>query len=250
MSKDVLYLGDTAFDQQACYLSGIMSHFGISFDYVPSDQSPTDDQINGSYKAVIVSDYPASNFKAGQLEALAKNIKAGTGLLMLGGWESYVGMDGGYQKTALADVLPVIMQDADDRQNNYWPCFVDKQTDHPILADLPFDTNATIVGGFNAITPKSDATVLLNANMHDACKNADGSFSITHKASVPLLIVGKAGNANVVAFASDVAPHWVGPLVDWGDQRLSAQAPGSEAIEVGNWYAQFFANIVRFAGQL
>ncbi|QQE10208.1 hypothetical protein JD969_11895 [Planctomycetota bacterium] len=249
MSKDVLYLGDTAYTQQASYLCGIMTHYGISFDYIPSDASPSDAQIADDYKLIILSDYPSNMLSETQIQTIVEKTKQGRGLLMIGGWETYVGLGGDYHKTPLAEVLPVIMQDSDDRRNNYWPCFVDKQTDHPILADLPFDTNVTTVGGFNAFTPKPDATVLLKANMNDASKNADGSFSLVHKDSIPLLVVGTFGNANVACFASDVAPHWVGPLVDWGDKRLPAQAPDCESIEVGNWYAQYFANLVQWTAK-
>jgi hypothetical protein len=46
--------------------------------------------------------------------------------------------------------------------------------------------------------------------------------------------------------ATDVAPHWVGGLVDWGAQRLAACAPGSVAIEVGSDYAELLARLVRW----
>jgi hypothetical protein len=50
--------------------------------------------------------------------------------------------------------------------------------------------------------------------------------------------------------ATDLAPHWVGGLVDWGDDpRVAAQDQGSWQIEVGNFYAQFVANLLAWAGQ-
>jgi hypothetical protein len=63
----------------------------------------------------------------------------------------------------------------------------------------------------------------------------------------PLLVIGAAGAGRTAAFLSDVAPHWVGPLVDWGLPRVSAQAPGAPAIEVGAYYAQFFTRLVHWA---
>jgi hypothetical protein len=51
--------------------------------------------------------------------------------------------------------------------------------------------------------------------------------------------------------AADVAPHWVGGLVDWGDgERVTARAPGSWEIEVGNFYSQLVANLLAWTGQL
>jgi hypothetical protein len=49
--------------------------------------------------------------------------------------------------------------------------------------------------------------------------------------------------------ATDVAPHWVGGFVDWGDQRV-AQAVANDGIEVGNWYARFFRNLLVWTGNL
>jgi hypothetical protein len=51
----------------------------------------------------------------------------------------------------------------------------------------------------------------------------------------PLLVTGQHGAGRVAAITTDVAPHWVGGFVDWGDARVAAQADGAPAIEVGNW---------------
>ena len=62
----------------------------------------------------------------------------------------------------------------------------------------------------------------------------------------PLLVVGQHGAGRTAALATDVAPHWVGGFVDWGDQRI-VQDVGGGPIEVGNWYARFFRNFVAWA---
>jgi uncharacterized membrane protein len=64
--------------------------------------------------------------------------------------------------------------------------------------------------------------------------------------SDPLLVIGNFGSGRVCAFASDVAPHWVGGLVDWGDARISVHAEGANQREVGNWYAAFFESLIRW----
>jgi hypothetical protein len=63
------------------------------------------------------------------------------------------------------------------------------------------------------------------------------------------LIVGRYGAGRTAALATDVAPHWVGGFVDWGDRRI-AQAVGGGMIEVGNWYARFFHNLVAWTGKV
>jgi hypothetical protein len=247
MLERVCYLGDDDLGLAAVYLAGVMTHYGIAFDYVPSPQSPATDFTARRYALYVLSDYPAARWQAGQLEHVVECVRGGSGLLMLGGWESFHGRLGEYHRTPLAAALPVRMGDGDDRVNCAQPCLVHKSAEHEILAGLPWQTPPGI-GGYNRFTPKPDATTLLEC-MHYAVRLAgDGAeFSATRRA--PLLVVGQHGAGRTAALATDVAPHWVGGWVDWGDQRVF-QEVGPGFIEVGNWYAQFFRNLVAWTGRL
>ena len=59
-------------------------------------------------------------------------------------------------------------------------------------------------------------------------------------------MVGRHGRGRTAAFTSDVAPHWVGGLVDWGPERVGTQAPEANDIEVGSHYAEFFTRLIRW----
>jgi len=74
-------------------------------------------------------------------------------------------------------------------------------------------------------------------------------FEFSRGKENPLLIVGRHGEGRTAALATDVAPHWVGGFVDWGDRRVTQPVAG-DAIEVGNWYAQFFRNLLVWTGKL
>lgn len=247
MNIDVLYLGDTALDRAASYLAGVMKHYGIEFDYRSSDEKFTDELLGNDYQAVIISDYPSENFSQSQLERLSRQISDGMGLVMIGGWESFTGANGEYTNTILKDVLPITMQEDDDRINCPQPCLVEKNCEHEIIAGLPFDGQPPCIGGFNLLKVKSTATTILSARKFKAVHSGESYDFSPEPTSYPLLVTGQYGNGRVVCFASDVAPHWVGGLVDWGDERVSAQADGAEAVEVGNFYAQFFARIVKWS---
>ena len=172
MSDKILYLGDTAIDQAASYLAGIMTHYGFEFDYVDSSTRFSDSLLDNDYKLMIISDYPAANFTAEQMQAIADKTKSGMSLLMIGGWESFTGLGGDYNNTPIADVLPVTMKDSDDRVNFSGPCLVIKQTDHEILDSLPFENDIPAIGGLNEFIPKPDADVLLSAVSYKAQKPA------------------------------------------------------------------------------
>ena len=162
LEKRVCYLGDDDATRAAAYLCGVLTNRGIAFDRVDSGTSPSADFQNRAYSLYVVSDYPRSCFGAGDMEHIVERVREdGAGLLMLGGWESYFGRLGEYHNSPLAEILPVEMSDSDDRRNYWSPVLLRPTTlDHPILADLPWET-APGVGGFNRFDAKAGATVLL-----------------------------------------------------------------------------------------
>ena len=194
---------------------------------------------------MILSDYPASNFTAKQMKVIVDKVKDGMGLLMIGGWESFTGDGGDYHHTPFTEALPVIMQSQDDRVNFSGPCLVIKKHDHEIIDSLPFDQTIPAIGGLNAFDVKRGAAVLLSAVQFKAAKD-NSTVDFKQGCTYPLLVVGDYGLGRTAAFASDVAPHWVGPFVDWGGTRIQARADGSSTIEVGNCYAEFFMNLIQW----
>lgn len=246
MIERVCYLGDDDLGGAAIYLAGIMTHFGIAFDHVPSTTSPPADFVSRQYRLYVVSDYPAACFEPGQMKHVARCVEQGSGLVMLGGWESFFGRKGEFHRSPLAAVLPVEMAAADDRQNRAQPCLIKKTAEHAILDGLPWQTPPGI-GGFNAFRTKPDATTLLHAVSFSVQFERD-VFSFTPGEETPLLVVGRHGEGRTAALATDAAPHWVGGFVDWGEARLVQQV-GAGDIDVGNWYAIFFRQLLGWTGQ-
>jgi uncharacterized membrane protein len=247
MPDRICYLGDDDLTGAAAYLAGIMSHHGLVYDHVPSNRAPEDELLARGHSLYVVSDYPASNFGDEQMELIVDRVRDGSGLVMLGGWESFHGRIGEYHDTPLADALPVTMLDGDDRCNCAQPCVVDKAAEHPILDGLPFDS-PPLIGGFNRLGPGADSDTLLTCVRFRVRRGRDG-FDFIRGEEAPLLIVGSHGSGRTAALATDVAPHWVGGWVDWGDGRLIVEV-GPGFVEVGNWYARFFRNLLVWSGRL
>ncbi|MHC4783826.1 MAG: glutamine amidotransferase [Planctomycetota bacterium] len=245
MKNKMLYLGDSSLNRQASYLAGVMSYYNLDFDYVSSDRKFSDSLLDKDHSLLILSDYPAANFSEKQAKVLVDKIEDGMGFLMIGGWESFIGDGGDYHRTPFAEALPVVMQGRDDRVNFSSPCLVLKEQGHEIIDLLPFHQNIPVIGGLNAFDAKRGSDVLLSGVEFEAARN-DLSIDFKESRSYPLLVLGDYGLGRTAAFASDVAPHWVGPFVDWGNKRIKARADGSQTIEVGNWYAEFFANVLQW----
>jgi uncharacterized membrane protein len=247
MAAKICYLGDGSLQTAAAYLGGIMLHHGLTFDYVPSDAAPAADFVSKRYTLYVVSDYQSATFGQAAMSHVARCIEQGSGLVMLGGWESYYGRLGEYHASPLAEVLPVLMRQSDDRRNSAQPCLLNKTAEHPILAGLPWDQPPGI-GGFNAFAAKPGAQTLLTS-VRFAVQRVGNEFEFTRGEESPLLVVGQHGLGHTAALATDVAPHWVGGLVDWGDRRIT-QDVGDGLVEIGNWYADFFRNLLVWTGQL
>jgi len=242
-----LYFGDDDMTRAAAYLCGIMIHADLSFERVDSTQSPSDALLQEPYNAFILSDYPRERFQPGQLETIRNAVNNGTGLVMFGGWESYYGLLGEYHDTVLADVLPVTMLRADDRRNFSQGVLLSPVQPHPILDHLPWET-PPLVGGLNELTAKPDAKVLLNGLPLSIQKNGSQFDFGLDPQTYPMLVIGEYGKGRTAALATDVAPHWVGGLVDWGQSRITQLLPNGGFVEIGSDYAQFFAQLLRWVG--
>jgi hypothetical protein len=246
MRAKTCYLGDGSLGGPASYLAAIMLDDGLEFDYVPSDETPPVDFMAEPYALYVVSDYPASRFGPAAMTFVAECVRRGSGLVMLGGWESFFGRVGEYHQSPLADVLPVVMQSTDDRHNCAQPCLIHKMAEHPILDGLPWDRPPGI-GGFNVLAAKPDAETLLTGVEFSFGWMPSSDFAFARGRQWPLLVVGQCGRGRTAALATDVAPHWVGGLVDWGDRRVVQEVAG-ERVEMGNWYARFFRNLLVWTG--
>ncbi len=241
--RPVLYMGDTSLQGAACYLTGLMTKWGWWYRYVPSDQTVEASLLDGCPCLFILSDYPAKLLDETCQQKILQQVSDGAGLVMIGGWDSFCGQGGHWAGTALADALPVHIATTDDRVNCDQPALAARVANHPITLGLPWNERPPTIGGFNRVEPKNSAQVLLEVHRFLAQWN-NNAVRLEPTERQPLLVVGEHGKGRTAALCVDVAPHWVGGLVDWGSQRVIAQAPGAYEIEVGDMYALFLKQLL------
>lgn len=58
----ILYAGDASLASAASYLAGILTHVGLSFDYVPSNRPCTELLAHARHDLYILSDYPVNQW--------------------------------------------------------------------------------------------------------------------------------------------------------------------------------------------
>jgi uncharacterized membrane protein len=248
----ILYCGDTELTGAAAYLAGLITRAGWSFDYVPSHLPLTPAQVGQGRKLFIFSDYPALQAAACQELVLAQ-VAAGAGLLMIGGWESFHGLGGDWDGTPVGISLGVDVRHVDDRCNSATPAVLIPTAAgvvHPILQGLPWQTAPAFIGGWNLVDRGPGSELLTIQPYREVRIATDGGLTAFPAAHSPGLVVHQHQQGRTAVFLSDVAPHWVGSFVDWGPHRITAQAAGGPAIEVGSWYAQFWEQLLRWVGRL
>lgn len=220
----------TAYAEGHQWLTAALRTAAIKIDYLPShlanDQFPgTPDEL-AEYDAVILSDigsntlllssdtFTKSVSAPNRLESIRVYVESGGGLVMIGGYLTFQGIDGKarYGGSPVEDALPVTMLPGDDRveaPQGVTPRVVDSS--HPIVAGLPGAWPRML--GYNRLLARAEATVVASAG------------------DDPLLVAWSYGTGRAVAFASDCGPHWA-PLgfVEW------------------DGYARLWQQLVRWAG--
>ncbi|MDQ4215171.1 glutamine amidotransferase [Microbacterium sp. ASV81] len=187
---------------------------GHTVDFLPNhvaaDRFPTTLAELSAYDVVVLSDIgantlllPASVFSRGRsmpdrLALLAEWVRGGGSLLMVGGYLSFQGIEAkaNYRNTALAEVLPVLMEVGDDREETPQGIAPRVLPGHPAVAGLPSELPPIL--GYQRLLPRPGSEVLMTV---------DGR---------PLFIVGSAGEGRTAAFATDMGPHWLPPVfLEW-----------------------------------
>ena len=220
---------------------------GFSTEIVPISKA-TNGLFEGAHLVMLSGEFSYGDYvMAGRLAQLEIELLIGHGK-----FSQVTGSFGNnWDGTPIGNALPVEIADSDDRRNCDQPVFARPAKDaaHPITNRLPWSERPPIIGGFNAFTAKSGSETLLQAVRFEA--HLDGDHLQTKELSAsPLLVTGIYGSGRTAALATDVAPHWIGPMVDWGTERITARADSAGEIEVGNLYAAFFHSLLSWTSQL
>src|SRR5215472_14119495 len=209
----------SSYVEGADHLRAALTDADIEVDYLPGHLVParfpaSADGLAG-YAAVILSDIGANSVLLApqtlehsqpvpdRLAAIEQYVRSGGGLLMIGGYLSFAGIEGKarYHGTPVEDALPVTISAADDtveKPQGVVPA--PEMPGHPVLRDVAGPWPALL--GYNRLTERPDAEVLVRCGTDPllACRDYHGGRS--------------------AAFASDCAPRWAPPaFLDWPGYR-------------------------------
>lgn len=197
---------------------------GHTVEYMPSHVAatrfPTELAALRAFDVVMLSDIGANTLllhpdtfersrpMPNRLTLLREYVRAGGGLIMVGGYMTFQGIDGKarYAGTAVEEALPVTLLGGDDRAELPEGAAARLDAaDHPIAEGLGGDWPLLL--GYNRLRARPEATLV-------ASVGAD-----------PLIAAWQYGQGRAVAFASDCGPHWAPPeFLAWpGYARLWSQ---------------------------
>ncbi len=242
----VLYLGDDDMDRAAVYLGCILFKENYSFHYIPSTSLFPNDLVLDFFDLLIISDYPAKNFQPRQFERIEKWVEDGGSLLMIGGWESFSGLNLEYTATPLKSLLPVNMLDHDDRCNLCHGCLILPVEEHEVTRGLNWEA-PPVIGGFNRVSLKAGAELILKGHTVHLEYHQGLGYRLDDE-TLPMLASMAVGHGRATALMFDLAPHWIGGMVDWYQKRVTIRF-NDLFVEVGDQYYQFVANLLRFCSR-
>lgn len=187
---------------------------GYRVDYQPSHIAmrdfPSTSEALADYACVILSDIGSNSLllhpdtftssipRSNRVRAIADYVRRGGGLVMVGGYLTFQGIDGKgrWHDTAVETVLPVTISAGDDRVEEPSGIEPVPAHDHEILDGITGPWPPLL--GYNKVTADAGTDVLLTVGPD------------------PLLVVGEADAGRAAAFTSDCAPHWAPPpFVAW-----------------------------------
>lgn len=217
MSASVHYKGFDAFSSASFHrgaepLVAALADSPFELTYMPVHEAaeafPSTIEGLRAYDAIILSDIgantlllPQSVWLHGQpspnrLKLLRQWVSEGGGLVMIGGYLTFQGIDGRarWHRTPVEECLPVTCLPYDDRREvpeGFHPEIVDGA--HPVLEGL--GTAWPLLLGANEVVAREGAEVLARLP--------------AEQGGHPLLVTGTFGRGRSVAWTSDIGPHWL-----------------------------------------
>ena len=197
----------TTFQTGVAPLKEVLETGGNDVNWMPSHEAqqnfPMKVEGLSSVDVLVLSDVGANTLllhpdtwlkgqpTANRLKLIQNWVMDGGALVMCGGYYSFQGINAGafYHRTPIEETLPVSISPYDDRVEVPEGAAIEVlDSEHPVISGI--DSQWPVLLGYNRVESAPGSTVLARAN------------------GDPLLVVGTSGKGKVLAWTSDIGPHW------------------------------------------
>lgn len=193
------------------HLEAVLNTDEIELSHMPChlvayDFPQSAEELKEKYDCVLISDCGANTFllpektflqyvpTPNKLEILRDYVKLGGGLCMVGGYLSFMGLEGKgrYNATPVEEALPVNFLTYDDR------------------VELPQGVNFDVEPGMHAILAGLETVLPTVFGYNRAVLKEEAEAIMTYKGD-PIISLMNYGKGRSIAYAMDCAPHWCSP---------------------------------------
>jgi uncharacterized membrane protein len=200
---------------------------GLTFETIPNDQESFD-----MFDVFIIGDLDSSYLPPPQQEMIVNRIRAGAGLIMLGGSHSLG--PGGYDGSTLGAELPVLLGDREIGQVNdeFLPVLTPDGTHSPVFANIvSFFPTRTAGPQVDGLPPLSGCTRVLDARPGATILATCPLEQTISGQEMPVLTFRTVDEGRTVVFTADTTRAW-----QQGPRALDQESP----------FLRFWGQIVRF----
>lgn len=189
---------------------------------------PSDEETINKFDVFVLGDLDSSFLRAPQQAAIVKRVRAGGGLIMLGGYHSLG--PGGYTGTPIGDILPMLLGGRDIGQVNdpFLPLLTPDGARHPIFANIAGFFSTKTGGPKQAGLPDLDGCTRVQAARPGATVLA---VHPTEGSQMPILAVQPVEKGRTAVFCGDTTRKW-----QQGPRALDQESP----------FLRFWGQVVRY----
>ncbi|MEO8495275.1 MAG: glutamine amidotransferase, partial [Planctomycetota bacterium] len=180
-----------------------------NIDDLDINSIPDDPAVLDTFDVFMIGDLDSTYFRGNQMELIRDRVRAGAGLIMMGGYHSLG--PGGYAGTPLEELLPVFVGDREVGQIDepFQPQLTVEGRQHPIFANIaPFFPTAEALAEIEGLPPLEGSVRVLRAKPTATVLAVHTSELTSENAAMPVVAVQPFGNGRAAIFTGDTTRNW------------------------------------------
>jgi uncharacterized membrane protein len=180
-----------------------------NIDDLEINSIPDDPAVLDTFDVFMIGDLDSTYFRGNQMELIRDRVRAGAGLIMLGGYHSLG--PGGYAGTPFDELLPVFVGDREVGQIDepFQPQLTVEGRQHPIFANIaPFFPTAESLAEIEGLPPLEGSVRVHGAKPTATVLAVHPSEMTPENTPMPVVAVQPVGNGRAAIFTGDTTRNW------------------------------------------